>query len=440
MSETQQTKEIQRFVQRGSIATFLIRVFYLGSGFVTMLLLTRWLGAENLGIYNYVMSWIALAVIFVKFGIENFLIREIASLRGAERWLDIQSVWHSSFWIVTLTSVLAMAIFSVCLCLIPMQQQGLKNTFWLSLMMIPVLAWLGIFRGRFRANKHIVFSQIPESVVRPVFTIVVLGCFLLLAVPSQPEFALLATIGTSLVALVICFVGPKLDCRTQESKLSRLSWSQLLTGAFPFVLIAGIHIINQRTDRLMLGSLKDMESVGYYSVAVQMALIVNFPLLGITASIAPLIAERNADRQLELESTLIRSTLVATLVSILIFAALVVFGKTILPFFGSEFLTSYLPLIILAIGQLANVAAGPVGTILTMSHKEGWVAFAVFFGAILNVILNLILIPSFGIIGAALATAISMIAWNMALVVFAKRELAINASVFSNLVPARKLG
>ena len=61
-------RSLSRFIAKTAGGTFVLRVFYLASGFITTLLLTRWIGAEGLGIYNFVISWVVLIAIFVKFG------------------------------------------------------------------------------------------------------------------------------------------------------------------------------------------------------------------------------------------------------------------------------------------------------------------------------------------------------------------------------------
>jgi len=179
-----------------------------------------------------------------------------------------------------------------------------------------------------------------------------------------------------------------------------------------------------------------MQSVGLYSVAVQMAMVVNFTLIGLNQAIAPLVAERHdSNRSQELQKSLIRATNIATIGSLLIVAALVALGPIVLAIFGPEFSASYLPMIILAVGQLLNVASGPVGTLLAMSRRERFVGIGMSVSVVCNVLLNYFLIPAYGVSGAAIATAISVGIWNLLMVVFAKRILGINANLGASLIP-----
>ncbi|MEM7783301.1 MAG: flippase [Planctomycetota bacterium] len=429
--------KVGRFIAKSASGTFFLRIFYLGSGFATTLLLTRWLGAEGLGVYNFVISWIVLSVIFVKFGFEDYMTREIAVLRADDDAGAVKSLWQFVFRFMLLSSGGAASIYFVLINSLSFENPHLQPTFLLAILMIPLLCFLGIYRGLFRGTKNIISSQMPEYLFRPAQTLFLVGIMLLLSVPGQPEYAMLITVFGSLTAVSFCILRNPVRSELVQADKKELDPKVWLAGAFPFLLIAGIHIFNQRTDRLMLGSIIDMKSVGYYSVAIQMALVVNFPLVGITAAIGPLIAEqknKNADRQ-ELQKALHQTTLIATFVSILIIGSLALFGPWVLEIFGEDFDESYIPMLVLAVGQLANVAAGPAGAILSMSNHERLVAIGVLASAILNLILNYFLIPILGVLGAGMATAISMATWNIVLVIIAKRKLGIDANFAAFLIP-----
>ena len=430
-------KGVDRFIAKAASGTFILRIFYLASGFATTLLLTRWLGAASLGVYNFVISWVVLTVIFVKFGFENYLTREIAAFSGEDNFASVKAVWTFATRFVILTAVIAIAAYAVVLPFVTFENPRVIPTFYLGLAMLPLLAWLGVYKGLFRGTKQIIVSQVPEFLIRPIFLMIVVGLFLLFSLPGRSEYAILINVVGTLIALVFCIARNPHRDRMVTSEKASVSPGVWLAGAFPFMLIAGIHIFNQRTDRLMLGAMLDMEAVGIYSVAIQMSLVVNFPLLGITAAVGPLVAEREkANQQSELQHALIKSTAVATVVAVAIVIALAIFGPYVLMIFGPEFDAAYAPLIVLSLGQLANVAAGPAGAILSMSRHENLVAWGVFSSAILNVILNYCLIPVWGIFGAAMATAISMFCWNFVLVIIAKRKLGISSNLGACLIPA----
>lgn len=449
-------RSLSRFIAKTAGGTFILRIFYLASGFITTLLLTRWIGAEGLGVYNFVISWVVLVAIFVKFGLEDYLVRETAAAHGRNDPETARRLWNFSRGFILVASLVAAGCFYGLLQWMDFENPDLWPAFMIGVAMIPLLSLIAIYRGRFRANKQIVKSQIPEYLIRPILLMVSIGLLLWLATPGRPVIALLINVAATFIAMTFCMLAafsknshPADDAQSNLTstpaenafpgyRKASVPW---LIGAFPFVVIAGISIINQRTDRLMLGALQDMESVGLYSVAVQMAMVVNFTLIGLNQAIAPLVAERHdSNRSEELQKTLLHATNIATVGSLLIVAALIVLGPIVLAVFGPEFSASYVPMIILAIGQLLNVASGPVGTVLSMSRRERFVGIGLSISVVCNILMNFFLIPIYGVSGAAIATAVSVGIWNLLLVAYAKRTLGINTNAGAILIPSKLTG
>ena len=444
---------LDKFVAKTAGGTFLLQVFYLASGFITTLLLTRWIGVEGLGAYNFVASWMLLVVILVVFGLEDYLVRETAAARGRQDPQTATRLWNFSRGFILTFSLIAVACIYCLLPWLNFEDLNLRPTFMVGPIMIPLVCMIAIYRGRFRANKQIIKSLIPECLIRPILLMTTIGLLLWSTTPGNPATALLINVIATFVAMAFCMLAAHLTgpetVDPSQANLSPASEDHFfpgylkasktwLIGSLPFVVIAGISIINQRTDRLMLGALQDIKSVGLYSVAVQMAMVVNFTLLGLNQAIAPLVAERHdANRSKELQKTLIQATNIATLGSLLIVAALVALGPIVLAIFGPDFSDSYLPMIILAVGQLLNVASGPVGTILSMSRQERFVGIGMLASVVCNILLNFLLIPRYGVNGAAIATAVSVGVWNLLMVVFAKRILGIEANIGSYLIPSK---
>jgi O-antigen/teichoic acid export membrane protein len=98
--------------------------------------------------------------------------------------------------------------------------------------------------------------------------------------------------------------------------------------------------------------------------------------------------------------------------------------------FGAEFISARAPLAILAVGQLVNAAFGSVGFLLNMTGHEAVNARILWQSALLNILLNVVLIPIFGMNGAAVATAMSLAFWNVSLYRQVKNRLGIISTAF----------
>ena len=183
----------------------------------------------------------------------------------------------------------------------------------------------------------------------------------------------------------------------------------------------------------MLGIFRPAEDVGVYRVAAQGAGLVAFGLqvanVVIAPQIASLYAQGNLERLQQLSTGCARAVLLFALPTALAFV--VAGGSFAAWVFGPEFLRAHTPLALLAIGQLVNSAMGSVTFLLTMSGHERVAARFMLMTAVANVVMNLVLIPPFGMAGAAVATATTMSIWNILLFRAVKSRIGITPLAFS---------
>jgi O-antigen/teichoic acid export membrane protein len=168
-------------------------------------------------------------------------------------------------------------------------------------------------------------------------------------------------------------------------------------------------------------------------------MLVSFPLTTSSVVLAPEIARLHAQNHTAaLQRLLTRSTLLTLLPAGLAALVLVLGGRLILgSVFGPAFEAASGALAILAIGQLFNSAAGPVGLFLSMTGHEKDALNGIIMSAVLNLVLNAVLIPPFGIVGSAIATAFSYLMWNLLLAFVLYRRLNLVAGPFAGGLPLR---
>jgi O-antigen/teichoic acid export membrane protein len=99
-----------------------------------------------------------------------------------------------------------------------------------------------------------------------------------------------------------------------------------------------------------------------------------------------------------------------------------VFASFFLNFFGSQYVIAKWPLIILLLGQLVNTMCGPVAIYMNMTGRQHKLQQILLLGFLVNLILNWFVIPVYGMIGAAVATAVSMALWNAIAVIYTYRQ------------------
>ncbi|MCW6007367.1 flippase [Micromonospora sp. CPCC 205371] len=167
-------------------------------------------------------------------------------------------------------------------------------------------------------------------------------------------------------------------------------------------------------DTLLLGAFGNGD-IGVYNVATRLVTLAIFVLAPINAAFGPYIAYLYRQGKLpEVRRIYAAATGWVVRLSLPAFVALLVFPADLLRFFGGAFATGATVTVVLAVGQLVNAATGPCGTLLNMSGKV-WLNMVDNVGAlVLNVALNLWLIPAYGVVGAAIAWSASLVAVNLA--------------------------
>ena len=198
------------------------------------------------------------------------------------------------------------------------------------------------------------------------------------------------------------------------------------------MLVSSFLVVIQRSDLILVGAMVGTEEAGIYNAATRTAALVSFILSAVNAIVAPTIAKLYAEEKHEALKKLARK--VAQFVfwpTLLISIVLAAGSGFILSLFGSEFVEGRPILIILILGQLTNASVGSVGYFMNMTGHQDQSAKVFGVSAIINILLNIIGIYFFGAIGAAIATAVSMVIWNVWLYRLVKDILDIDSSIFS---------
>jgi O-antigen/teichoic acid export membrane protein len=176
------------------------------------------------------------------------------------------------------------------------------------------------------------------------------------------------------------------------------------------------------TDTLMIGYFLDETNVGIYRVAFKIATLITFAQFAINSIAAPMFSEFFAQDNLDgIRKTTRQIGLLNLGMSTPIFLIIIAVPGFLLGLFGEEFAPAVWSLIVLAAGQLVNALCGPVLYILNMTGKERVAQRIMIITSVLNVGLNLWLIPAYGYLGAAVATSFSMMLWNILAVIYIKR-------------------
>ena len=195
------------------------------------------------------------------------------------------------------------------------------------------------------------------------------------------------------------------------------SYHQIFARSYPMALSAIAYFIMQSVDIIILTAYEGFESIAYYSVAVKLATVTALALMSVNIVVAPKIAEIYSTNDFEKLNKLINdSARIIFVISIPVLIILFVFSDFMLGLFGENYVLAREALLLLLGGQFFSSLCGPGAVYLNMTGKQKRLNTILILGLGINVILNLVLIPAYGIEGAAVATLISMIFWNSLIV------------------------
>lgn len=406
---------------RGGAGTIALKIAHTFLALGATILLARMLGPDGYGTYAYVFALITLIAIPAKVGLPQLIVRETARAQAGEQWGLMRGLWRWGNLVVISFSLALVAASAMTVSVIAGRFSYVQiATFAWALTLVPLIA-LGNLRGAALLGlRKVVQGQLPEYVVRPGLLILLLLVAPLLW-PGQVVTAAHA-MGLNALAVAVAFtIGAWLLRRARPLPVTHAvptyQARRWLVSAMPLALTAGLQLINSQTDIIMLGFFSSAEEVGVYRVAVQGATLVAFGLQAVNMVVAPHFARLYAQGNIAgLQRMVTASARVILLSTFPVVAAFLIFGKEMLSLlFGTAFVPAYTALAILCVGQLINAAMGSVGLLLTMTRHEKDAAWGVAVAAAVNVALNLILIPAFGINGAAVATAITLATWNVLL-------------------------
>ncbi len=429
--------ELADLMARAAGGTFALKAFAVALGFTISVVLARALGPAGLGVLTLANTWIGFLAVPACLGMDNLLVRYVAIYQQEGSWQSLRGLVRWSLGVVGLLAC-ALATLAAVLAWAFVPNRLLLHTFWLALLGFPagVLLILGI--SIMRGLHRVVLAQVPQNLAGPA---VLLGMVLLarglLAGPLQPTHVAAIQVVTSWLTLAL---GSWLLIRSlpRQLKLAEPTFESRhwLRAATPLLFITLLWFLSGQTDLLMLGALRSAREVGLYTSAVRLSAFVSSPLLVANLALAPIIAQLHSTGQLDrLQRGLVKTARVVTAISLPVALVLMVLAAPALRLFGSEYQVARNALRVLVLGHVVNVLSGSVGQVLMMTGHGRDAATGLALGSAANVALNAALIPTWGIEGAALSSALSTTIWNVFLVWRARRRLNVWTSAFAPLAP-----
>lgn len=395
---------------RGGTGVLALRVVALGLAVGSGVLLARLLGPADFGRFEAAMAWAGVLGVGAGLGAEKLVVRDTAVARQAGDPARIRAVLRTALVVVGLASLLV----ATAACVASRSAAAPAGLTIVALGVVPVLTVLRVLQAWLQGLGRVVRAQVPELLVLPLVLLVVVAGAAITADGFDAGAALWCQVVAGVAALVWA-IGSV--CRTRVPGGGRTvgpGAGRWLLALLPMAAIAGLHVAHARANVVLLDLLATPEQVGLFGGANRAAGLVTIGLVAANAALAPAVAALHADGRAEaLAAAAVRCARWASAIGAPI-AALCTFGSgAVLGVFGPGFSDAQAALVVLATAQLVNVVVGPVGLVLMMTGHARDALRGLAIGAAVNIGLDLVLIPTHGATGAAIAAALGVMTWNL---------------------------
>jgi len=417
---------------RSTESTSYVQVLTILFTFVSSFLISRILGASSYGTYVYFFSWVGLFSVLANIGLNQLAVRQVSVALSNSELKTLKAFIRWSALRVLLFSVLAGAVFYFLAPLLQIESQYLRI---LGFFAIAILGINTLFQGYLAGAHEVVQSQIPINLFRPAAVI----SLLLLTLYFQDYVdvyhnILYGTIGIVLSFFYYFYLAIKkfrsLDLSPSGASMAKV-WN---ASSYYFFLLSLVSVLNTRADLMLLGLLDTEANVGIYNIANRLTDFIPFTLVIVNMVAGPLIAKYYDQKDKErLNSFLPKIARLNFFFSTLILIFLISYGAFVLGIFGEGFRAAYPVILILGTAQWFNVSMGSVGLLLNMSGHEKQALVIQGISAGINICLDLILIPRYGILGAATATAVALVCWNLGMVWYTRKKIGIKVTLFGKI-------
>ena len=372
----------------------------------------RILGAEGYGQFTFALAFVSLLMIFSHLGLPPIITREFAREKeNRDEFYSLVSLKillaAGTFILITAASLLLVEAAEIRALILILGSFLLMNSL------------IGTAYAFFHAQQKMEYEAWIE--ILQMGLMVSLGVFVLFQFPS-PQNLSYAYFISAAISLIATFVFFNLKIFRLKLRLDTAVWKKYLKMSWPLAFIGLFGVVYAYTDSVMLGYLNMFEETGWYNAAQKIALAGLIPMGLIGAAFYPALSKFSKESKEKLQKVWNYELEIMIGLSVpLVVGGMVLAPNIIASFYPSGFTPSVLAFQILIVTAGLIFLYRPfydVMIVLNHERKIFWITLA---GAVVNVILNLILIPTYSLYGAAFATVVTYLLVLLIIVFFIKK-------------------
>ncbi|TKT70658.1 lipopolysaccharide biosynthesis protein [Afipia massiliensis] len=412
---------------------FLIRVLSAGLAYFSQVLLARWMGGSDYGVYVYVWTWVLLLGSVLDFGIAVSAQKIIPEYRASGELSLLRGFLSGSRWITLAASTaIALALAALVKLLSPWIDANTVSPLYIGCLTLPAFVVANTQDGLARSHDWMRLGLMPQFIVRQTLIIGFTAGAVVLGMNLGATAAMIASAAAVWIAMLgqLIVLNRRLNASVDPGPKT-YDFRNWLKVSLPIMMVEGFYLLLSYTDVLVLQQFRSSEEVGVYFAVVKTLALVSFIHYAMSATTAHRFSEYHASGDKERLSAYIAHAIKWTFwPSVAATAVLLALGKPLLWLFGPQFTAGYGIMFVAAIGLIVRSAIGPVERLLNMLGHQNMCALAYALAFLVNLVLCVLLVPKFGGYGAAAATSIALVFETILLFWITRRRLGFHVLAF----------
>lgn len=400
-----------------SFIVFLGVIFAKLFSYVYRIIIARYYGVEVYGLFSLALATILLFCTIANIGLNEGILRYVSFYRGKKKFSEIKYLARRVIVFLGISGIVVgslLFLFSDFISLDIFNKPGLAIYLKFFSFSIPLIVLSGIFLSYLSAFENFAWRSFLSDILNPTAKVLILALLIFFG------FGFISIIisylfATLIVFIVSFFIFRKIIVKipvnsTKINKKTNLM-RELLNYSWPLSLFYLTGTIFHQTDTFILGIYKTTEVVGVYNAALPISILIAFPATLFIQLFFPIVTKEYSRNNKEVVKQLTQQigkwTFILTLPLFILF--LLFPGILLNILFGPEYLSAVTALRFLTIGALFISMFTYSKNLLATTGKSRLLLVDFLILSIFNVILNIILIPKYGINGAAFSTMFSLI-------------------------------
>lgn len=414
-----------REILLGSGVALGIKVLAAGSAFVMSAVVARKLGAEEAGLFFLGMTIVSIAAAVGRLGLDNSVVRFIAGAQAEGKSQEVRAISSKALkWALSMCSLIGILVYlsSSFISKTIFEIPEFSPVLSIVAFAVPLVGMSTLYASTLKGLRKVAQSVITLNVAMPVAMLAGVTMF-------NPSSALSAgKVYVAACAFAVIVGGLWWQSVRPDATVNAVFPTKTLwASCAPLWTVVILQQLVMWSSQLLLGVWSSSESVAMFAASQRTATLISFVLVAVNTIVAPKFAvmyrQGDEDGLRYIAKLSVRLMLLAATPCLLFIWA---FPEWILGFFGPDFKQASNALRVLALAQFINVVTGSVGFLLSMTGHEKTLKYNVLFGAIVGVVLAIILIPPFGLLGGAIATALAIASQHLLGVLQVYRVLGFN--------------